>query len=212
MKSSDIEYELSQLLDGDLPEERAEVLRRRLADEPALAEANSLYQSLDSALTGLAEEIPSVDWQLQRESIRAILERESLLKPPASMWRGRLFRWSAAVTAAAAAVVALILGVQWFISAGPPVPPRELVVDWRRPSAAWSGRDLSSELLTPTSAAPLRGLTVEFDRSGGDYLATVGTDGPRGPVSAGRAGTIVVSAAGPLRAPDESLVWELEGL
>ena len=111
----DIEYQLSQLLDGDLPAEQAKALLRRMESDPALADQFRRYRALEAGLGELAEQMPAVDWEFQRESIRAALERESLLKPALPAWPGRVIRWSTRV-AAMAAVVAVAGLIAWHSS------------------------------------------------------------------------------------------------
>ncbi len=160
MKPDDIEFELSQLLDGELPAEQADALRQRLADDPALAEEYRLYKALDGTLSPAAEALEEVDWDFQRESIRGMLEREALLTAAGPSWHGRLMRWAATVTAAAAAIAVLVLAVQQFLPTAPetpvvPTPPGTqagLVVIYVPPASALRAAPLRVSFREPTAA------------------------------------------------------------
>lgn len=125
-RHEDIEFELSQLLDGELSAERARELRQRMAGDPALAEQFRLYQSLQAGIEAQADDLPAVDWNVQRESIRAALERDALLEMPVRIWPGRLMRWAAAGAAAAAMIVAAAM--LWSLFQAPPAGPQLDVV------------------------------------------------------------------------------------
>ena len=120
MKPEDIEFQLSQLLDGRLDDQEAQALREKIAHDPALAEQYRQYQALEGKLGAAGGEEMSVDWDLQRESIHATLERQSLLADKRDSVALRVFRWSAAIGAAAAVIagIALTLHVVWPSSGG----------------------------------------------------------------------------------------------
>jgi anti-sigma factor RsiW len=109
MKPENMEFQLSQLLDGQLDDQQAQALRRQMAQDPALARQFRQLQALEAKLAELAGLTPSVDWELQRESIHSKLERHTLLAPGQNALLVRLLRWSAATAAAAAVLAGLVL-------------------------------------------------------------------------------------------------------
>jgi len=165
MKPDEIEFEMSQLLDGELSPEREAALRRRLGEDPALAEEYRLYKALDGTLSPPGEPLDEVDWDFQRESIRGVLEREALLTASGSFWPGRVVRWAVTVTAAAAAIAILALAVQQWLPTSPetpvvitppetPTPPDQspLVVAYAPPKAPPTGSRLTVTYSEPTTA------------------------------------------------------------
>jgi anti-sigma factor RsiW len=214
MKPEDIEYQLSQLLDGELPAEQAQALRRRLAEDPALAEEYRRYQALEKGLGGMGRQTPSVDWELQRDSIRAVLEREALLKPLSAPWRSVVFRWSAAVSAAAACVVAGLLVLNWFVSGGPGRGQAAISVDFTIPKAH-AGSAL--QVAMTASAAPAASgsiLAVEYEEHSAGEQATAPAELSGGAWAwAERPGTVIVSAgvANPSQAQGTGF-WGLDEL
>jgi len=205
MKSKDIEQQLSELVDGTLPVEQAERVKRRLAADPALAEEHRLYASLAKVLDEMAAEpVPEVDWELQRQTIQSRMERAALLAPPASAWSRRLVRWSAAVTAAAAILAIALLGRWWLLAPGAGEPAPSLEVVWASPTTA-ADEGLAAGPVRPVAEATEE-LVVAYNPSAGALA------GPVQPVSAlaapGRAGTIIISVAAPAPAAD----WAWEGL
>lgn len=208
MKQDDIEYRLSQLLDGDLPDAEKLDLQTRLDNDADLAEQQRLYQSLDDALAEWGEQVPPVDWNLQRETIGAALEREALLRPTATAWPGRVFRWGAVVSAAAAAVIVLTLGVQWLTSARE--QDSEFAVAWGSLGALSRGAEAVIEV-PPAVPTDGRELSVRYVESVGPSEGETGQTGLT--VATGRPTTIVVSAGGlGLRRPVESSLWGLDEL
>ncbi len=137
MRPKDDEFDLTELTDGDLPADQAETLRRRLEADPEMADELRRYESLDEVLGEIADEpTPEVDWDLQRQTIRAAMEREALLRPMRPVWPGRLFRLGVGVSAAAAVVMAVI-GLGWLT----PTTATEsrLDVAWSAPVAPAGG-------------------------------------------------------------------------
>jgi anti-sigma factor RsiW len=116
MNNQDVEFLISQYMDDQLDSAQKLELERRVAQAPAVAEAFRQYRALEGHLTNL--ELPSldldgVDFDSQRSSIMANLERKALL----TQRRRRLtipaiFLRPAFVGAlAAAAMVVLAVGV-----------------------------------------------------------------------------------------------------
>ena len=62
-----------------------------------------------------------------------------------------MLRWSATITAAAAAVVLAVLAVQWLGPEAAPEPPGELNVVYAQPEAAGEGVMLASSVVLPGS-------------------------------------------------------------
>lgn len=161
----DIEFQISQLIDGDLPERQAEALREQIARDPAVAELYRQYQQLQQGLEAELNQTPSIDWNLQAETISAELERDALLAPARSPWPGRILRWGGLGAAAAAAVVLAATLLPWG-PGGPQPEPGELAVEWIAPASEpgeidadlsgtqikWSQPTLSVSYSEPTTA------------------------------------------------------------
>ena len=203
MKPKDIEQNVCELVDGLLPVEQAEEVRQRLAADPRLAEEHRLYQSLTSVLDEMAAEpMPLVDWELQRQTIQAAMERDALLTPSVSPWPRRLIRWSAAVTAAAAVFVALLLSRGLLIGPSAPPAPGGLEVAWVLPVAFGEGA-LDAAPVRPALPATEE-LAVAYSEP--DGVGAGGRSLASALVRPRRPGTIIISAAGPTQASDWT--WE----
>jgi len=108
-----IEFQLSQLLDGDLsPEEEARLLAR-LRDDEELSRTYAGYRRLDEMLEDLAvaPELSEVDYDTQRSDIMASLAKKALLTQRP---RTRVLPWVFGGAMAAAAAAALVLGAMTF--------------------------------------------------------------------------------------------------
>jgi len=180
-----LEAKLCELIDGTLPGEQAEALKQRLAIDPTLAAEHRRYKALDAILRELAaEHVGEVDWDLQRQTIQASLEREALLAPPPAMWPRRLRRWGAGV-AAVAALVAVALTAYWLLLPSGP-PPSHVEVVYRTPSPADDGTVLAG----PVRPAPVVAGALMVAYSGppdGPAAAD-----PGGTADRSRPGTIVI--------------------
>ncbi len=203
----DIEFQLSQLLDGQLSVREAQALRRRMEQEPALAEQFRQYQALQGELGALGPAELPVDLAFQRESIQAALERESLMAPERPAWSARLARWSALGAAAAAAVVLVVLGLQWL--QGPPAPSAELAGAMVEPAPHANGT-LEAGLVVPARARA--GELVAAFRP-----ATLAQSAPAGMPSAlaggpDVVGTVVVSVGAPRPTPTNGMGFWLMDL
>ncbi|NQU76006.1 MAG: hypothetical protein HQ546_06830 [Planctomycetes bacterium] len=209
MKPEDVEYQLSRLLDGELPQDQAEAFRQRLSQDPALAEQHRLYQALDQSLSDLAKDMPAVNWDLQRQGIRAVLERKMLLRPMVPSWRGRLLRWSTAAAAAAAVLVALVLGLNWLTSSAMRRPTAKLVVAWAGPKAPWTGATLSGGPLRDEADNATSELAVTYSSAG-----TAADQVPSETAQPDYHGEIIVVSAGPiaLQGSQTSAMWYLDEL
>lgn len=190
MKRKDDQYLLSELLDGELPQEQADALRRRLAADETLAAEGRRYEALDGVLGEIGREMPEVDWELQRETIRAALVREALLRPLRRAWPGRLIRWTAGVSAAAAALVALALAVQWFMT-GPAGPVPEMAVKWLETESG--GIPAMAHLIDPSPFTPAAGVVEVAYAEPEEGPGLEDIDTAPSPI---RPGTIVVAAGG----------------
>lgn len=81
---SDLHEEISRLLAGDLPSDRAEALRRRLLEDPEARRARDALLALDTHLASLPDEVPPprdldarvlgtpAPWQAPRRAVRRI--------------------------------------------------------------------------------------------------------------------------------------------
>ena len=109
---NNIEYKLSQLLDGDLSPDEEAALLARLRDDDELSRTYAGYRRLDEMLEDLAvaPELSDVDYESQRADIMSTLAKRALLAKP----RRRVlpFVFGGALAAAAAAVV--VLGAMTF--------------------------------------------------------------------------------------------------
>jgi anti-sigma factor RsiW len=82
-EKDNLEFELSQYLDGQLSGWRTRRLERRLEREPALRAALQKYASLEGHLADLAgRELAGVDYDSQRLEVGRRLERRALLERP----------------------------------------------------------------------------------------------------------------------------------
>jgi anti-sigma factor RsiW len=210
--TEDIEFQLSQLLDGELPEEQAAALRRRIAADPALAEQFRRYQALEEGLGRLGSEMPAVDWDLQRESIRSVLEREALLKPMSTPWRGVLFRWSAAAAAAAACVIVGLLTINWLVSGGWGAGKPMVTASIQQPPGV-TGAGINVATVSPLGqSVPEGDLSVQYE----GHPAGESSQGVNAPQAdtwawADQPGTIIISG-GERESQPQAAAWGLDEL
>ena len=85
------EFLLSRLLDNDLSPAEAEVLRRRIEDEPALSEAYAAWLGWTGLLKGRRADQPQVDWKAFHAHVTDQVERAAEAK--AAPVTFRLSRW-----------------------------------------------------------------------------------------------------------------------
>lgn len=111
---TDIEFQLTELLDGNLSPERKAALEARLDTDPALRETLRQYASLDRALGGLGLDRPAVDFARQREEIVAAVEERA--SSGAGRWQ-RLVLKPALLAGALAATVLLAMSISLMIHA-----------------------------------------------------------------------------------------------
>jgi anti-sigma factor RsiW len=151
--NEDMEYKLSQLLDGQLGPDESNALLKRIDEDPALREQFRLYQSLEEGLSRQGAQMPAVDWELQREAIHSVLEREALLKMSRFAWPVRAIRWSAAVAAVAAIITLAGLLSGRLPNVGAPASS-DLSVAYDRPAGIPAGQAvLTSGMILPQSPA-----------------------------------------------------------
>jgi anti-sigma factor RsiW len=80
-EKDNLEYELSQYLDGQLSGRRARKVQRELERSPELQEDLKKYAALDGLLTGAARQgAPGVNYDAQRAEVLRMLERRRLLE------------------------------------------------------------------------------------------------------------------------------------
>ncbi|RPI63688.1 MAG: hypothetical protein EHM48_02060 [Planctomycetaceae bacterium] len=128
----DLEFQISQYLDGQLTGRQLAAFQRRLAEDANLAEQLRLYSALDEQLGDM--EIPGLetaDFDAQRSTIMANLERKVLLdghRRPALVLRPIFY---VPLAAAASIVLALTIGMKFFMSNLPVNPTGGEVADIR---------------------------------------------------------------------------------
>lgn len=225
MNLDDIQFKLSQLLDGDLPEREASALHQRMAEDPQLAEEFRLYQAIEQNLAGAGADLPGVDWDSQRQSIRETLEREALLKDTQPIWAKKTFRWAAGVTSVAAAIMLMVLAMGRFLpsssdstqiatptgngggtSVATPATPARTGVAVVTPvgKTPRPGAELASAMIVPPGVnkpLPKEELVVSYLEPGpGDLDQPGALATPVALDSGAMPGTVVVSAGAPVMA------------
>lgn len=157
-RNDDIEFRLSQLLDGQLDPQQEQALRGQLAEDPALAEDFRQYEALEGHLAALAERMPAIDWAVQRESIAAELEREALLGQPQRQWRSVVTRAVAGLSALAACLV--IAGGLYLWLRSPATPGGDVQVALVTPVGSDLPAELRSSVVAPARPV-LNGASVK---------------------------------------------------
>lgn len=127
--NTDLEFLISQYLDGQLEGRQFADFERRLAEDPLLAGELARYETLEGRLSAMSGGgLEKVDFQAQRASIMSALERKALLTP--SRQRVLIFHpafWGA-VAAAASIVLAVFVGMKaWRPGTGPGPGPDSIV-------------------------------------------------------------------------------------
>lgn len=111
-EKDNIEFIISQYLDGQLSPRRQKEFSQQLEHDPALARELQKYQALDANLKKLDQaKLDQVDYQAQRSIIMERLERKVLLE--GSRRRVFVLRPAFVGTMAAAAAVLLAVGLSW---------------------------------------------------------------------------------------------------
>ena len=123
-EKDNLEFELSQYLDGELSGRRARKLEKRISQDPALQEELKKYAALEGRLSALgAGSLAGADYDSQRAEVLRVLERRALLERP----RHRLIIFRpvfAAVSGGLAAAAAIVIGLaMWLSSPGPVAGP-----------------------------------------------------------------------------------------
>ena len=181
-ENSDVDYLLSEYLDGQLEPARAAEIERCMADDPQLGRELQRYAALDKRLQPADEAaLAGIDYAAQRADIIAAIERKVLLdgQPRRRAVLRPIFR-----TLAAAAVLLIVASAAWLVQrpagraeisvallGGPPVMAgqMELAVEMKRLEAA------SLAAMTPPAPpgeAPPGTVVVSIGSVG------QGTDGP----------------------------------
>lgn len=114
-EKDNLEFELSQYLDGQLSGRRARKVQRELERSPELQEDLKKYAALDGLLTGAARQaVPGVDYDAQRAEVLRLLERRRLLegRPRRTIVLRPVFALGGGLAVAAALVVAFALRTQ----------------------------------------------------------------------------------------------------
>jgi anti-sigma factor RsiW len=111
-EQDNLEFELSQYLDGQLSGRRARQLERRLEQDPALRETLQRYAALDGRLVALGGAgLAGVDYDSQRAEVVRRLERRALLerRPARIIFLRPVFAMAGGGLAVAAAVLIAVL-------------------------------------------------------------------------------------------------------
>ncbi|MCD4823329.1 MAG: hypothetical protein K8S55_01875, partial [Phycisphaerae bacterium] len=114
------EYLLSLKLDGQLTQAAADKLAGRLEAESAMQEAMAGYQSLDTHLTAMGEQLPDMDFDRQRAEILAAVADRMPHRP------SRVVRYAlrpALAFCASAAAIVLCISVYVMFQGKPTVSP-----------------------------------------------------------------------------------------
>ena len=113
-EKNNIEFFLSQYLDGQLTPRQEQDLLGRLETDRDLAEQLRQYRALEEALPSVAAEaLAGVDYAAQRSSIMDRLERKSLLQVPQRRVLVLRPRFWGAMAAAAAILLGVSFGWRW---------------------------------------------------------------------------------------------------
>ncbi len=114
----DLEFELSEYLDGNLPAHEAARLEKLLAEDNELRQQLQDYASLNEGLSKIGRaELEDIDYDRQRSEVMAAIERKVLLEGYPARRRQVAIRWMAGGLAAAAAVLIVAsLALQLFRS------------------------------------------------------------------------------------------------
>lgn len=195
-EKDNLEYLISQYMDGQLTVRQEQGLRRRLEQDPALAEQWRQYQALDAQVSSVrAAALDAVDYAAQRSSIMGRLERKVLLEGP----KRRVLVLRPAFWGAMAAAAAVVLGVS---------------VGWRwlQPAPVGSNAPPLAARNAPLSVAQMRVVAPEA-LAKGEAVVKVSLPrlddqavGPRPRLhSPGRlpSGTVMVSIMPPMPSPDD---------
>lgn len=126
----DVEFQLSQYLDGQLGFWAKRRMERRLAQDPAMREQLAAYAALEQHLSAAArQELAGVDYGSQRSAIASALERRKLLE--ARPRRATVVFRPVFVRPALALAAGLLLAVglwAWFVRPGTGVRPNSVEV------------------------------------------------------------------------------------
>jgi anti-sigma factor RsiW len=118
MLPTQLEFEITQLLDGDLPPQKEAMVRRELAADPQAAQLMEEYGRLDELLNGI-DPPPEVDWE-------ALHGRISRAVGGAPARANRTWRPWGQVALAASVLVALGIGMLSFQPR--PAAPRAVAI------------------------------------------------------------------------------------
>jgi len=145
-----LEFKLSQLLDGDLDPTEEALLLARLREDSDLARQLAGYKHLDEMLEDLAvaPELSRVDYDAQRSEIMAKLEKKALLTAPRRL---SIVRIAFSGALAAAATLLIVFGASMFFRNNAPtmLPSRLPVAVSEMPRAVNQG-SVQSEVLPVT--------------------------------------------------------------
>lgn len=124
MTRDELEYAISQYLDGVLPPLERSALEERLASDPEARAILAEYQALDSALK-TSMPVPEIAWDQFTQQVRHALADEAT---PMKHYSLNAMAWTRRLAIAAAVLVAVGLGI-YLLPSNPkpvavdPVPP-----------------------------------------------------------------------------------------
>src|SRR3954469_24291696 len=125
LSPDELEYSISQYLDGTLPPLERDALEDRLASD---ADARALleeYRRLDLALKNQLPPVPGIAWDRLATQIQQALATAE--EPPVKTYSIRSLSWAARLAIAAALLFAVSVGV-YFINRPGPVRGSAVVV------------------------------------------------------------------------------------
>jgi len=142
MDNNDLDRQLQEYLDGEMPPRQRRRFEQQIEQEPALTEALADYAALERNLQSLTEEeVPGVDYDAMREDILAAVERKVVMQGPA---RPRVLRLKTVLGGlAAAAAMLAVVGVWLLMQQGEPTrPPSQAQVSLVRSGPAVTGPEV----------------------------------------------------------------------
>lgn len=137
-QEKNLEFQITQYLDGLLNEDESAQLEAQLETDPALREIFDKYQALQSKLESLGEDLPEIDFDLQRQQIMGQIDSRNSARS-VKLTR-RIFRPVFALTAVAA-IVLISFGVLMIAKINlPTAEPKSVESIVLRPSPVHFGK------------------------------------------------------------------------
>jgi negative regulator of sigma E activity len=114
MTRDELEFSISQYLDGTLGEAEGSALEERLSTDADARAVLSEYRRLDAALKGVPG--PAVDWDAFASRVSRVVAAQD---PPAQSYRLHWVRAASVLAVAASALVAIGFGIRLLRPSGP---------------------------------------------------------------------------------------------